>query len=75
MNNHEMKMIKFATQIEDSVLKDLKTYANLTDKSISKIVTEAIAEHIKKAQVRPAFKTAMNAVLDENKELLKRLAK
>lgn len=70
-----MKPKKFATQIDETVLKDLKAYAKNTDRSISGIVSEAVKEYIAKAQVRPAFRSAMDEVLSEHSELLKRLAK
>ncbi len=70
-----MKLTKFATQIDEKVLKDLKAYASQADRSISKVVTEAVAEYLQKAQVRPAFRNAMDEVIEEHAELLKRLAK
>ena len=70
-----MKAKKFATQIDEKVLNDLKLYAKENDKSISKIVNEAVAEYLQKVKVRPAFMEAMEEVLEENKELLERLAK
>lgn len=70
-----MKAKKFATQIDEKVLKDLKAFAKKTDRSISKVVSDAVKEYIHKAQVRQVFRSAMNDVLDEHSELLKRLAK
>jgi len=70
-----MKAKKFATQIDEKVLKDLKSYANETDRSISSVVTEAVAEYLQRSKLRPAFRKAMDEVLDDHKELLKRLAK
>ena len=70
-----MKAKKFATQIDEKVLKDLKTYVNQTDRSISSVVSEAIAEYLMRSKLRPAFRSAMDEVLDEHQELLKRLAK
>jgi len=57
-----MKLKKFATQIDEKVLKDLKLFANSTDRSISKVVTEAVAQYLQRAQVRPAFRSAMDEV-------------
>lgn len=71
----KMKLKKFATQIDEKVLKDLKRFAEVSDRSISKIVTEAVASYLQKVQTRPAFTQAMDEVLDEHAELLKRLAK
>lgn len=70
-----MKAIKFATQIDEKVLKDLKSYVNETDRSISSVVTEAVAEYLQRSKVRPAFRSAMDEVLGDHKELLQRLAK
>lgn len=70
-----MKNVKFNTQIDEQVLKQLKEFAKNSDKSISRIVTESVAEYLKKAQLRPAFQNAMNEVLKDHEELLKRLAK
>lgn len=70
-----MKAKKFATQIDPDVLKDLKTFAKQTDRSISGVVTEAVKDYISRAQVRPAFRSAMDEVLADHAELLKRLAK
>jgi len=70
-----MKQIKFATQIEESTLEDLRTYAKSTGRSISGVVTEAVGEYLNRASVRPAFRSAMTEVLEDNAELLKRLAK
>ncbi len=79
MNFHDklfhMKAKKFATQMDEKVLKDLKAYATAADLKISKVVTEAVREYLQKAHVRPAFREAMSEVLDEHSELLSRLAK
>ncbi len=79
MNFHDnivlMKAKKFATQIDETVLKDLKAYVKDADRSISSVVSEAVAEYLQKARVRPAFQKAMNEVIEEHAELLSRLAK
>ena len=70
-----MKLKKFATQIDESALEDLRAYAKSTGRSISSVVNEAVEEYLKRASVRPAFRSAMDEVLDDHAELLKRLAK
>lgn len=70
-----MKSKKFATQIDEKVLKDLKAYVSQSDRSISSVVSDAVAEYIHRARLRPAFRKAMDEVLDEHSELLQRLAK
>lgn len=73
MNNGAM--VKFATQIEEKVLVELRQVAAETGLSISRIVNDAVAEHLSRMRVRPAFSEAMDSVLDEHDELLTRLAK
>ena len=75
MNYAKMKQKKFATQIEESTLEDLRAYAKSTGRSISGVVTEAVGEYLNRASVRPAFRSAMSEVLEDHAELLKRLAK
>lgn len=75
MNHAIMKLKKFATQIEETALEDLRAYAKSTGRSISGVVTEAVEEYLKKASVRPAFRSAMDEVLDDHAELLSRLAR
>lgn len=79
MKNHDkvifMKAIKFATQIDEKVLKDLKSYVSETDRSISSVVNEAVAEYLQRSKLRPAFRSAMDEILNEHEELLTRLAK
>ena len=79
MNFHDniifMKAIKFATQIDEKVLKDLKSYTKEADRSISSVVTDAVAEYLQRSKLRPAFRSAMDEVLDDHDDLLSRLAK
>lgn len=67
--------VKFATQIEEKILKDLKKYVDSTEQSISSIVSIAIAEYIDRARLRPVFRNAMEEIFEEHSELLERLAK
>ncbi len=70
-----MKAKKFATQIDTEVFENLKTFVKKTDRSISKVVNEAIKDYIKRSQVRPAFSSSMDEIINDHSELLKRLAK
>lgn len=69
------KAVKFASQIDEKVLKDLKVYVAEADRSISSVLTEAVKEYLERARVRPAFRDAVELSLAANSELLKRLAK
>jgi hypothetical protein len=75
MKSKEMKAKKFATQIDETTLEELRSYSKTTGRSISSVVSEAVAEYLKRARVRPAFRDAMSETLDDHAELLKRLAK
>jgi uncharacterized membrane protein YheB (UPF0754 family) len=75
MKAFKMKLKKFSTQIDEAVLRELKNYVKQSDRSISKVVSEAVREYVAKAQVRPAFRSAMDEVLEDHAELLSRLAK
>lgn len=75
MHAREVKPVKFATQLDAQVAAELRSFAAETERSISKIVTEAVAEYLAKYRVRPAFRTALDEVVTEHAELLERLAK
>ena len=75
MKYADMKLKKFATQIDENALEELRAYAKSTGRSISGVVNEAVGEYLKRANVRPAFRTAMDEVLEDHAELLGRLAK
>ena len=75
MKSKEMKAKKFATQLDETTLEELRSYSKTTGRSISSVVSEAVAEYLKRARVRPAFRDAMRETLDDHAELLKRLAK
>lgn len=70
-----MKLMKFATQIDETVLEELRAYSKSTGRSISGVVTEAVGEYLNRSSVRPAFRTAMDEVLEDHAELLTKLAK
>ena len=75
MNNETMKAKKFATQIDENTLDELRSYAKSTGRSISGVVSEAVEEYLNRVKVRPAFRKAMSETLDDHAELLERLAK
>jgi predicted DNA-binding protein len=71
----KMKLKKFATQIDETALEELRAYSKSTGRSISNVVSEAVSEYLNRASVRPAFRSAMDEVLEDHAELLNRLAK
>jgi hypothetical protein len=69
------KAVKFASQIDEKTLKELKSFVKKMDRSISSVLTEAVQEYLNRSRLRPAFKNAAQEVLIEHAELLRRLAK
>ena len=70
-----MKQSKFSTLVTESVLSELKQYAEDSGKSISWVVNEAVAEYLARSRIRPAFLSSMDRVLDKHADLMSRLAK
>lgn len=70
-----MKAKKFATQLDETAIAQLRSYAKSTGRSISSVVNEAVEEYLQRARIRPAFRDAMDEVLTDHDELLRRLAK
>ena len=68
-------MKKFATQIDEKVLEELRAFAEKDGRSISRIVSDAVEEYLARVKVRPAFRSAMDEVISDHSELLERLAK
>jgi len=66
---------KFSTKMNKDVLERLRGYAEASDRSISQIVSEAVAEYLGRVEVRPAFRQAVDEVIREHEELLKELAR
>jgi hypothetical protein len=66
---------KFSTKMNAAVLERLRDYAHSSDRAISQIVSEAVAEYLNRVEVRPAFRQAVDEVLKENEELLRELAR
>ena len=66
---------KFSTKINKKVLSDVRALARRSKKKISLIVSEALAEYLQRAEVRPAFRDAAQEIMKDHRELLKELAK
>lgn len=69
------KAVKFASQIDEHTLKELKAFVKEADRSISSVLTDAVQEYLDRARLRPAFRKAAQEVLSEHSELFRRLAK
>lgn len=69
------KAEKFASQMDGELLQSLRQHAEASGRSISILLDEAVREYLERVRVRPAFRAAMDEVLDEHDELLQRLAR
>jgi predicted transcriptional regulator len=69
------KAEKFASQLDGELLRSLREHAEATGRSISALLDDAVREYLERAHVRPAFRSAMDEVLEDHDELLKRLAR
>jgi glutamate-1-semialdehyde aminotransferase len=67
--------VKFSSKIDPKVLKELRAFAKESGRSMAAILTEAVAQHLERARVRPAFTRSLDAVIDEHGELLTRLSR
>ena len=68
-------MVKFSSKLDEATLAKLRSHAKDTGRSIAAVLTEAVEEYLDRARVRPAFRSAVDEVLEEHDELLDRLAR
>lgn len=66
---------KFSTKLNKQVLLRLRSYAKRSNLKIALIVSEAVSQYLARVEVRPAFRDAARAVIDEHRDLLEELAK
>jgi len=67
--------VKFSSKLDEAVLEELREYAKTSGRSMAALLTEAVEEYLRRARIRPAFRAAADAVLDEHEALLERLAR
>ncbi|MBX3248548.1 MAG: hypothetical protein KF901_15330 [Myxococcales bacterium] len=66
---------KFSSQMPPELLEALRQHASESGRTLSSVLTEAAEQYLARERVRPAFRQATEAVLDEHAELLERLAR
>ena len=67
--------VKFSSKIDPKVLARLRKLSESSGKAICDLLTDAVSQYLSRVEVRPTFRSAAKEVLEENKELLSRLAK
>jgi predicted transcriptional regulator len=67
--------VKFASQMDAALLREIKRYAKESDRTLSGVISEAVGQYLDRVRVRPAFRDATEEALVEHAEVLRRLAK
>ena len=70
-----MGSIKISSKVEESVWEELRELARESHRSISGLLTEAIAAFVRKQRVRPDVLRHLEDSIGENEELGRLLAK
>jgi hypothetical protein len=70
-----MGKTKFATKVSEEALEELRSYARESNRPISDVVDEAIKAHLRMVRVRPVFRSAVDQVIEQHAQALKRPAK
>ena len=69
-----MAAIKISSKVEEAEWQALQAVAKESHQSISGLLTEAIADYVRKRRLRPIVLTHLEASIADNDELGRRLA-
>jgi len=69
-----MVKVKFATKLSVAAVEELRAYAKESKRTVSDIVDEAVLSHLRSVRIRPAFRRAVEEVLEDHKIALRKLA-
>jgi len=69
-----MSSIKVSSKVEESVWNDLKDLANESHRNVSGLLTEAIADYVRRHRIRPEVLDKLEVSMDENEKLGRLLA-
>ncbi|MGD1982620.1 MAG: hypothetical protein PVF93_01795 [Chromatiaceae bacterium] len=70
-----MALVKISSQVEEKVWEDLRAIASESHQNISGLLTEAIADYVKRRRLRPEVAKHLADSIEKNRELGKLLAK
>ena len=70
-----MAKIKISSKVEQGEWEALQSIANESQQSISGLLTEAVADYVRKRRLRPTVLSHLEDSMSENEELGYRLAK
>lgn len=68
-------MVTISSQVDEAEWAALQEIACESGQSISGLLTDAIADYVRKRRLRPVVTDQLEASMDENEELGRRLAK
>ena len=69
-----MATIKISSKVEEQVWNDLRALAEESHQTVSGVLTEAIAEYVRRRRVRPEVLEHLEDSIRENEELGRLLA-
>ena len=69
-----MANIKVSSKIDEAVWRELQAVAEESHQSISGLLTEAIADYVRKRRLRPIVLSHLEASISDNHELGRQLA-
>ena len=69
-----MAKIKISSNVEQRERKALQSLARESGQSIAGLLTEAVADHVRKRRLRPAAMSHLEGSMNENEEPCRRLA-
>ena len=69
-----MAKIKISSKVEQREWEALQALARETNQSIAGVLSEAVAEYVRKRRIRPAVMDHLEISMDENEELGKLFA-
>jgi predicted transcriptional regulator len=69
-----MAKIKISSKVEQREWEALQAIASESQQSIAGLLSEAVADYVRKRRLRPAVLTHLEASIKENEELGRRLA-
>ena len=70
-----MAAIKISSKVEEATWNDLKALADESHQNISGLLTEAIADYVRRRRVRPVVLKHLEDSIEDNEELGRLLAK
>ncbi len=70
-----MAFIKISSKVEESQWNELKKLAEESHQNISRVLTEAISDYVRRRRVRPEVREHLKDSMRENEELGQLLAK